>query len=86
MQLDLAKLEKELDSTLKTLWVDRMEINVRGDLPIALLRFFSVVPPDKLSEACRMQTSLTHLQAIVDSLSRTLNYYPTKPSVPVAQS
>jgi hypothetical protein len=54
-----------------------MELSIRADIPVATLRFYSVVT-DRLVEACRVQTSVEHVRQIVDVLARSLDYYPTK--------
>ena len=59
------------------LWVDRMEFGVRGDIPVATVRFYSVCPPN-LVEASRLQTSVAHLKQMVDVLCQSLDYYPSK--------
>jgi hypothetical protein len=79
LQLDPSKLPKESDPSLKLVWVDRMELLLRSDVPIATLRFYTVVGTEKLTEACRLQTTVSHLRAIVDLLCRQLDYYPAKP-------
>lgn len=76
--LDTRALPKESDPSLGLLWVDRMELSIRSDVPIATLRFYGVVT-DRLCEAARLQTSISHLQAIADLLCRSLDYYPSKP-------
>lgn len=79
LTVDPSKLPKESDPSLKLVWVDRMEMVSRSDVPIATLRFYSVVGNEKLTEACRLQTTVTHLRAIVDLLCGQLDYYPAKP-------
>jgi hypothetical protein len=54
-----------------------MELSLRADNPIALLRFYSVCPP-ALIEASRLQTSVPHLKQIADVICNTLDYYPVK--------
>jgi hypothetical protein len=73
------------DSELKVLasgtppfWVDRMELSLRADAPIAMLRFFSIVPPNILIESSRLQTTVSHAKSMIDVLCRSLDYYPTK--------
>ncbi len=44
---------------------------------MATLRFYSVIG-DKLAEASRLQTSVSHLKAIADVICRVLNHYPEK--------
>lgn len=75
--LKLSELPKQADTSLKLLWVDRMELAVRGDAPVATLRFYSAFL-DHLSEACRLQTSTAHLRAMVDVICNALDYYPSK--------
>ena len=79
LEIDMSKLPKVLDPSLQLVWVDRMEIVLRGDAPIVTLRFYSVMG-DHLSEACRLQTSETHIKAIIDVLCRNIEYYPSRPS------
>ncbi len=62
---------------LPTVWVDSMNIYVRQDPPLATLRF-STVMPEAVYEACRVQTSVAHLRAIVDVICRSIDYYPEK--------
>ena len=59
-------------------WVDQMSINVRGDIPIATLRFFSAIH-DHRSEACCLQTSIALLHQMADVICRLTNHYPQKP-------
>ena len=69
---------KLIPSASPAVWVDRMEIGIRGDVPVATLRFYGVCPPF-LIEALRLQTSVDHLRLIADVLCQSLNYYPSKP-------
>ena len=78
--INLGKMPTTMDPSIKTVWIDRMQIFHRSDLPLATISFASLVPPDKLVEVGRFQTTVTHLQAIVDVISRTIDYYPTKSS------
>ncbi len=59
-------------------WVDRMEVSLRADAPIAMLRFFAIVPPNVLIESSRLQTTIAHVKRMIDVLCRSLDYYPTK--------
>jgi len=59
-------------------WVDKMELSLRADAPIAMLRFFSIVPPNVLIESSRLQTTASHVKRMIDVLCRSLDYYPTK--------
>ncbi len=81
LAVDPSKLPRESDPSLKLVWVDRMETLLRGDAPLATLRFYTVIGNEKLAEACRLQTTVAHLRAIVDLLCRLLDYYPAKPKV-----
>lgn len=62
---------------MKSLWVDTMGMTVRADVPVATLRFFTVLE-DAQQEACRIQTNVPHLKRMVDVICRSINYYPTK--------
>ncbi len=79
LEIDIGKLPKQSDPSLRLTWVDRMEIAVRGDVPVVTLRFYSAVV-DHLSEVSRLQTSATHVKAIIDVLCRNMEYYPSRPS------
>ena len=79
LEIDMSKLPKVSDASLRLVWVDRMEIAVRGDEPLVTLRFYSAVV-DHLSEVSRIQTSVTHIKAIIDVLCRNIEYYPSRPS------
>ena len=61
------------------IWIDRMELAVRGDAPVAMLRFLTIISPQNMLEVCRVQTTVQHLQQIADVLCRSLNHYPEKP-------
>jgi hypothetical protein len=79
--LDLPTEER---TDLPLTWVDHMMMSVRSDLPVATLRFYSVLLPDSKSEVsksevCRLQTSVDHLKRMVDVFCRTTNYYPERP-------
>jgi hypothetical protein len=78
MLVDPSTLPKESDPSLRLIWVDRMELLSRGDAPIGMLRFYSAIGNEKLTEAARLQTTHAHLRGIVDVLCRTLDYYPAK--------
>lgn len=77
-KIDVSTLPKESDPTLRLIWVDRMELSVRADTPVATMRYYSVLL-DHLSEACRLQMSTVHLRSMVDVMCRSLDYYPDKP-------
>lgn len=79
VSVNVQKLKREHDPSLQLTWVDLMEIHLRGDIDVATLRFYSAVGGTIAAEACRLQTSTTHLKAIVDVLCRTLDYYPAQP-------
>lgn len=75
----MSKLRKEFNPSLQLVWVDRLEIAVRADTPVVTLRFYTAMV-DHLSEVARVQTSVTHIKAIIDVLSRNVEYYPSRPS------
>ena len=74
-QVRLDKLEIQNNPALPTIWIDRMQLGVRSDAPVATLRFHTALQ-DCLVESCRLQVSTDHLKRITDVLCRTLNYYP----------
>ena len=79
--LVLAKLERVSDPSVKTLWIDYMEITQRSDIDVATLRFYTVIPHPgaALQESSRLTTSMGHLKAIAELICRNIDYYPTKP-------
>ena len=77
LTVDPASLPVEPYPNPPLVWVDRMEINVRLNPPLATLRFHSALP-DRLSEVCRLQCSQDHLRRMVDVICRSIGYYPTK--------
>ncbi len=79
LEIDMSKLPKVSDPSLQLVWVDRMEIGVRGDVPLVTLRFYTAMV-DHLSEVSRLQTSVTHIKSIIDVLCRNVEYYPSRPS------
>jgi hypothetical protein len=68
------------DENIKTVWIDRMQLLVRSDAPIGTISFATLIPPDRLVEVGRFQTTVPHLKAIVDLICRNIDYYPTKSS------
>lgn len=78
--VNLGKIPTIMDAGIKTVWIDRMQLFQRSDLPLATISFSSLIPPDKLVEVGRFQTTVTHLKSIIDVLCRTTDYYPTKKS------
>ncbi len=78
--INLGKIPTKMDPGIKTVWIDRMQIFMRSDLPIATISFSSLIPIDMLVEVGRFQTTASHLKGIVDVLCRTIDYYPTKSS------
>jgi hypothetical protein len=51
-----------------------MDIQVRGD-GIVQLRFDSVVGMEEKREACRLQTTLAHLQRMNDLLTKVIGHH-----------
>lgn len=74
----MSKLPTEPDMGLPLVWVDRMQLTAREDLPIVTLRFYSALH-DRVIECSRLQTSAAHLRAMADLICQKLDYYPTKP-------
>lgn len=65
---------------LQSVWVDHMRIAVRGDIPVATLRFFTTqAAPDVTMEACRIQIPIGLLKNMVDVISSVVERYPTQP-------
>ena len=66
---DLPKVHRNLPP----IWVDTMGIAVRGDIPIATLVFYSVLPDrNETIEAVRIQTSLAHIMKMIKVLEGTI--------------
>lgn len=78
--VNVENLPQESDPGLRMLWFDRMKLQVRGDQPIGLMRFYAVVGDEKVTEVARLLTSHGQLKGIADLLCRYLNYYPSKPT------
>ena len=81
LKVAVSQLPKESDPSIRLIWVDTMEIAVRGDVPISTLRFYSAITNEKLCEAFRLQTSVPHLRSMVDVICRSIGYYPSKPDM-----
>ncbi len=62
------------DISTKTLWVDNFALFVRDD-DICLLRLNAKLPEGYFEQA-RIATSKKHLKALLDLISKQLNYYP----------
>lgn len=56
-----------------------MDITVRGDVPVGMLRFYAGLP-DKLIEVSRLQMSIAHLRQMAEVFCRVLDYYPERPT------
>jgi len=76
--VDLGTLPTDSPPYMLSAWVDKMQLVVRGDVPVGMIRLFMFVPPDKLGEVFRCHTSVSHLKAMAEVLCRTLDYYPIK--------
>lgn len=74
--VSLAQLPRRANLSIDLVWVDRMELAVRGDTPVATLRFFSAIATEELVECARLQTSMEHLKAIADAICRATHHYP----------
>jgi ribosome-binding factor A len=75
----MSKIDKIHDPHLKTIWVDRMELVVRADIPVATMVFLTALPDEEAQQvACRLQTSTNHIKKIIDVLARALDHYPVK--------
>lgn len=87
-----AKLTTE-SLALPSVWVDSMNLVIRADIPVAMMRFYTFIPPDKLGgdsgvrdgkmlEVVRCHTSVAHLRDMTKILCKNLDYYPTKAEQP----
>lgn len=76
--INTSMLAKESDPSLRLCWVDTLEAQRREDPALVTLRFFTALP-ERLCEACRVQTSVTHVKGMIDALARLLDHYPIKP-------
>ena len=76
----VADMEKK-NPNLPPIWSDFMEVAFRGDAPLAMLRFYSTIPQDPpiLLETVRIQTTASHIKAMIDALCLRSDYYPERP-------
>ena len=81
-EINLAQIPVTTNPNLSSVWVDAMNLFVRGDTPVAMLRFLALVPPNTIVEVGRIHTSIDHLKRTIDVLCKSLEYYPTKPRKP----
>ncbi len=81
VQLKIDELPIVDDPTLKLLWIDRVTLAVRGDVPVGTIRCYSVLGTES-HVACQFQTSVQHLIAMTDMLCRVLNHYPVRADAP----
>ncbi len=63
---------------LPTLWVDFMQILVRADPQVTMLRFF-VLLPDNATEVVRLQTATDQIRQMIDAFAKSTGYYPVRP-------
>ena len=77
MELKPSKMSTVMNPDLPTVWVDTMSITIRTEPRVAMLRFGTVMP-EAAYEACRLQTSVGHLRAMVDVICPAIDYYPEK--------
>jgi hypothetical protein len=61
---------------LPTLWIDSINILIRGDTPIATLRFYAHVPEGRI-ESARLTVSIDHLRKITSILNASLERHDT---------
>ena len=80
--VDLQSVQQVRDPFASSIWVDTSSLSLRSDLPIATLRFFEFGSDGQgvpiATEVCRLLTSVDHLKSLVNLLSRSIDYYPTK--------
>lgn len=70
-QIDVAALPEEPHGAIPLQWVDHMELSVRGNMNIATLRFFSVLP-DRKVEVVRLQAATGFLEGVANLLIEKL--------------
>ncbi len=73
--IDFAALPP-LPSDVQTIWVDRAQLLLRSDEPIATIRFETALPEGR-REAARIAMSVSHLRKLVDLICRMIEYKPT---------
>ena len=79
IQTDLSKLRKHPDPSLKSVWVDHVQLSMRAEaIPVLGLTFFTLHDGKRLTEACRVNMSMAHLRSVADVICRGIDYYPTK--------
>lgn len=78
-QINLAQIPVTTNPHIQSAWVDSMNLFLRSDAPVAMLRFLAIVPPNTMMEVARIHTTTDHLKKIIDVLCKNLDHYPTKP-------
>lgn len=82
IQAGLSKLPKQLDPSLKSVWVDFMQLSMRAEaIPISALTFFTLRDGKVLAEACRVNMTTAYLRRVADVICRAIDYYPRKTTV-----
>ena len=76
--IKIAELPKVHDPAVSTIWVDTMQILVRGDVGVATLRFETALP-EAAYEACRLQMSVEHVKRMIEVMCQHVDYYPSRP-------
>lgn len=67
--------EIRLKQNLSPIWVDNINIGIRGD-GVCFLRFMTTLP-EGIVEQVQLMTSREHLKKFIDSICSSLNYMPT---------
>lgn len=83
--MSLATLPKVSDPFATATWVDSSSVMMRGDVPIATMQFYYFTL-DAAIEVCRLQTSTSHIRAMIDLLTKVIDYYPAKPGEESSES
>lgn len=72
-----------MDQSLKTLWVDRVELKLRGDESLVMLVCQTLAPDgEHMLEAARLQVTKRHAKRIAEVLMRLVTEDESKESAP----
>lgn len=77
LKLSTKDLPKVRNPGTVTVWVDSLQILRRSDPPVVTLRFETALP-EASYEVCRLQTSVDHIKAMIDAMSKAVDYYPSE--------
>lgn len=77
--MSLETLARVSNPVTPAIWVDTCTVAMRGDIPVAMIQFFHLLP-EAAVEVARIQTSQDSIKAMINLFARLTDYYPARPA------